>query len=77
MVILIIKLIFKYLKKVLPVIKNGSRAEIVNASMKRSHLWPLFQTFTLQENMRVLKYGKSNELKEFDEWLLGELYTEI
>ncbi|XP_014678518.1 PREDICTED: uncharacterized protein LOC106818314 [Priapulus caudatus] len=57
-------------RQVLPVIKRGSRAQIVDASLKRSKLWSHFTLFNLTENMRVLQSGDDKELKEFDAWLL-------
>jgi hypothetical protein len=57
-------------RQVLPVVKHGSRAQIVGASLKRSMLWRHFRLFKLTENMRVLRNGQDEELRQFDEWLL-------
>ena len=39
--------------QILPVIVKGSRAIIVNACLKKSHLWQYAQVFHLTKNMRV------------------------
>ena len=40
-------------RQVLPVIKNGTRAQIVDACIKSSPLWNYFNTFHLTEDMRL------------------------
>lgn len=40
-------------RQVLPVVIGGSRAQIINASFKKSNLWRITKQFTLIENMRV------------------------
>ncbi|KAH0781488.1 hypothetical protein KY290_001086 [Solanum tuberosum] len=40
-------------KQILPVIPNGTRADIVDASLNSSHLWPFFPIYELKENMRL------------------------
>ena len=57
-------------RQVLPIIKNGSRTQIVGASIKRSPLWQHFKTFSLTENMRVLNSRTQPRFREFDEWLV-------
>ena len=57
-------------RQVLPVIKNGSSAQIVAASIKRSPLWQCFQSLSLTENMRVARNGSVDNLRLFDQWLL-------
>ena len=63
-------------RQVLPVIKNGTRAQIVDACIKSSPLWNYFNTFHLTENMRL----QSSASSSFDSWLLalgnGELETD-
>ena len=49
-------------RQVLPVVKRGSRAQTVNAVVKRSHLWQHFQCFSLHENIRVLRNGSDGQL---------------
>ena len=57
---------FRQLPTVLP---KASRAQIVAASFKKSYLWPLFKTYRLAENMRILNSGNESKLVEFDLWL--------
>jgi hypothetical protein len=40
-------------RQVLPVVRRGTRAAIVNACLKRSPLWRHFRVMTLRTNMRV------------------------
>ena len=57
---------FRQLPTVLP---KASRAQIVEASFKKSYLWPLFKTYRLEENMRIQNCGNDLRLIEYDEWL--------
>ena len=56
-------------RQILPVIQGGNRGEIVDSAIKSSHLWNNFQSFTLNENLR-LRGNNQRELKEYDDWLL-------
>ncbi|XP_013668768.2 uncharacterized protein LOC106373087 [Brassica napus] len=60
-------------RQILPVIPQGSRADIVLASISHSYLWDSFHKFSLKTNMRV-----NQDEKEFSEWLLkvGEGHPE-
>ena len=40
-------------RQILPVVKNGTRCNIVNASLKKSHLWGLIRIMKLNTNMRA------------------------
>uniref|UniRef100_A0AC34GLJ6 ATP-dependent DNA helicase n=1 Tax=Panagrolaimus sp. ES5 TaxID=591445 RepID=A0AC34GLJ6_9BILA len=40
-------------RQLLPVRKNGTRAECVNLSIKNSALWETFETLSLTQNMRA------------------------
>ena len=40
-------------RQILPVIKRGTRAQVVNATLKRSHLWPSINQLFLLGNMRI------------------------
>jgi ATP-dependent DNA helicase PIF1 len=42
-------------RQTLPVVKKGSRAQIVDASLHRSYLWDLMQHLRLEHNMRTQK----------------------
>ena len=39
--------------QILPVIPKRTRADIVDASLNSSHLWPYFSIYELKENMRL------------------------
>ncbi|XP_044005453.1 uncharacterized protein LOC122850360 [Aphidius gifuensis] len=52
-------------RQLLPVKVNATRSELVNLSIKFSHLWKNFSMFTLTENMRTLP-----EETEFAKYLL-------
>ena len=52
-------------RQVLPVVKGGNRMDTIDASIKRSPLWPLFRQFSLSRNMRAL-----NDSSNFAEWVL-------
>ena len=63
-------------RQVLPVLKGGSRAQIVGAALKNSSLWCLFKTFQLTKNMRL----RATNLY-FGQWLLkvgnGEVEVDV
>ena len=53
------------------VVKRGSRAQIVDASLKRSKLWPFLHQMHLIRNMRVETAGGDvTEMREFANFLL-------
>ena len=52
-------------RQLLPVKIGGTRSEVVNLSIKYSHLWKYFKHFNLTKNMRVLP----DEI-EFSKYLL-------
>ncbi|GJV52664.1 DNA helicase [Tanacetum coccineum] len=61
-------------RQTLPVKKKASKAEILDASITSSYLWPKFKTYTLMENMR-LHQSKTTEaesvhIQKFSTWLL-------
>ncbi|XP_050053844.1 uncharacterized protein LOC126549245 [Aphis gossypii] len=43
-----------------PVVTRGTRADEVNASLKRSYLWPYIKILELKNNMRVLCTDQDN-----------------
>jgi hypothetical protein len=58
-------------RQVLPVVKMGSRAQIVAACIKRSPLWAHFRVFHLRENMRVRRDGvTSQDAEQYARWVL-------
>lgn len=60
-------------RQVLPVVQNGTRHDIVNASLSSSYIWRKCVVCKLTKNMRLLS-GSANaniqEIKEFADWLL-------
>ena len=52
----------------LPVVPWGSRVDIVDATIKRSHLWKHVEVLSLHQNMR-LEQG-DQDTQEFAQWLL-------
>jgi hypothetical protein len=57
-------------RQTLPVIPRANRAGIVKATLKKSILWPLFQIYTLTDNMRVINSGNTPECIAFDTFLM-------
>jgi ATP-dependent DNA helicase PIF1 len=54
-------------RQVLPVVPHGSRAQIVNACLKRSYIWDHVQMLHLTQNMRT----RSSETDDFAEYLMA------
>ena len=54
-------------QQILPVVLNGSRADIVNACLRKSYLWNNMHVLKLRVNMRI---QHSPENASFAEWLL-------
>ncbi|XP_074377790.1 uncharacterized protein LOC141719318 [Apium graveolens] len=44
-------------RQILPVIPQGERADIIDASLNSSYLWPHFEIFELKQNMRLYREG--------------------
>ncbi|KAK9675131.1 PIF1-like helicase [Popillia japonica] len=59
-------------KQCLPIIQNGNRAAVVQACIKSSHLWQLFNHYRLQTNMRV-----QPEEQDFIRWLEQLFLTKL
>ena len=51
-------------RQCLPIVKRGSRGEVVHACLKSSYLWNLTTVFNLTRNMRVELTGESNIFSE-------------
>ncbi|CAN1164025.1 ATP-dependent DNA helicase PIF1 [Linum perenne] len=72
-------------RQILPVIKRGSRSEIVSASMKMSYLWPYLTHLRLLQNMRLYQSTTStteqHEIATFGSWITaighGDPITDI
>ena len=58
-------------RQTLPIVAKGSEAQIVGASLKRSHLWTHLRLLKLHDNMRVRMNGVINpQAEEYAQWLL-------
>ncbi|XP_048446052.1 uncharacterized protein LOC125479931 [Pyrus x bretschneideri] len=61
-------------RQILPVVPNGTKADIAEASWTSSYLWPYLTIFFLKENMRLSKTGlnekEKQELADFANWIL-------
>ena len=52
--------------QILPIVKHGSRGQIVDATLKKSsELWPSVTSFTLTRNMRVEQAGEDHGFSRF------------
>jgi hypothetical protein len=61
-------------RQILPVVRRGARAQIVDASIKRSYLWAHMKEYTLVTNMRVQRLTEQGRdvavQQDFARWLL-------
>ncbi|XP_035842141.1 uncharacterized protein LOC110924548 [Helianthus annuus] len=60
-------------RQILPVVPNGSRQDIVNASLSSSYIWNKCKLLTLTKNMRLtvgMNHGDIDKTKEFAKLLL-------
>ena len=57
-------------RQILPVVRKGSRSDIIKASFNRSVLWSNIQVLKLTINMRVQRMAGNDQAKEFSEYLL-------
>ncbi|CAL1384366.1 unnamed protein product [Linum trigynum] len=61
-------------RQTLPVIAKGTRADIVNSSIKRSYLWPSLKVLKLSQNMRLCTENcgpeEAIQIEEFSRWIL-------
>ena len=57
-------------KQILPVLQGGSRADIVEATLKCSKIWDHIQVFQLTENVRI-KNAKSDDAAQYDQYLIS------
>jgi hypothetical protein len=51
------------------IIPHGGRAQIVNATMKRSHLWSRLEKVHLRLNMHITGAAADDERRLFNEWI--------
>lgn len=52
-------------RQTLPVVRHGSRTEVIESSVKSSYLWSYFMRMTLNENLRI-----SDNDSKLKQWLL-------
>ncbi|XP_062118001.1 uncharacterized protein LOC133831642 [Humulus lupulus] len=72
-------------RKILRVVPKGKRADIIDASLNSSYLWPFFKIYELNQNMRLnngsLNGFEAAKIASFDKWMLqigdGSLYDAI
>ncbi|KAK1428534.1 hypothetical protein QVD17_17369 [Tagetes erecta] len=60
-------------RQILPVVQNGSRHDIVNASLCSSYIWSNVKVLRLTKNMRLslgIDSTNNKETAEFSNWLL-------
>ncbi|XP_074373670.1 uncharacterized protein LOC141714020 [Apium graveolens] len=57
-------------RQILPGIPKGTRADIIDASLTSSHLWPFFKVYELNQNMRLhndsLSKADADNIATFD-----------
>ncbi|KAG2596891.1 hypothetical protein PVAP13_5KG209907 [Panicum virgatum] len=62
-------------KQILPVIENGSKSQIISASIVKSYLWKHVTTIYLTENMRLKRINQNTseykEIESFNNWILS------
>ncbi|GKA70182.1 putative PIF1 DNA helicase/replication protein A1-like protein [Tanacetum coccineum] len=61
-------------RQILPVVTNGSRQDVVHASINSSYLWQHCNVMRLTENMRLGKganYSEKKEIQDFADWILS------
>jgi len=52
-------------RQILPVVRHGSRSQIVDSALKSSYLWPHVTVLKLIQNMRVLLTGESSDFSDY------------
>ena len=57
-------------RQIPPVVRGGSKYDIIEASIKNSELWAKVTTLKLTINERVRRLGNSKQDKDFADWLL-------
>ncbi|GJT67976.1 DNA helicase PIF1, ATP-dependent [Tanacetum coccineum] len=61
-------------RQILPVVTNGSKQDVVHASINSSYLWKHCNVMRLTENMRLGKsanYSEKKEIQDFAYWILS------
>ena len=52
-------------RQILPVVRHGSRPDIVDATLKSSYLWQIVTRLQLTQNMRAKLRGESSQFADF------------
>ena len=52
-------------RQILPVVRHGSRPNIVDATLKSSYLWQIVTRLQLTQNMRAKLRGESSQFADF------------
>ena len=52
-------------RQILPVVRHGSRPDIVDATLKSSYLWQIVTRLQLTQNMRAKLRGESSRFANF------------
>ena len=52
-------------RQILPVVRHGSRPDIVDATLKSSYLWQIVTRIQLTQNMRAKLRGESSQFADF------------
>jgi len=71
-------------RQILPVIRKGSRRDIMKSSVNSSNIWHSCKVLNLTRNMRLIGDGTSdsaNELRDFAKWILkignGDIWLQM
>ena len=58
-------------RQTLPIVRHGTRAQTVAASLRHSPLWQHVSVLRLTQNLRVRRYGNADAWStEYEDWLL-------
>ena len=60
-------------RQILPIVIRGHRADTVNATIKRSYIWPSVEVMKLKTNMRVQRAVSDNEEQSYFAIFLNDL----
>ena len=52
-------------RQILPVVRHGSKPDIVDATLKSSYLWQIATRLQLTQNMRAKLRGESSQFADF------------
>ena len=58
-------------RQVLPVVRKGTREDVVNASLCHSYIWKWTRVLRLTENMRIQNCSSDDNERDFENWVLN------